>query len=130
MIEKQSLEFITGYIFSKVENHIIRAHVNKTERINIPYVYVPKSWFGLRPIKSELENISLGTRAEIENSLGALCQKYNTDQATYHFSFYTKADQQYILFIVEGVRMPAAKEMTIEEIEKELGYKIKIIGEN
>jgi hypothetical protein len=128
-MEKQSLEFITGYIFSKIENHIIRAHINKTERINIPYVYVPKSWFGLRPIKSESENISLGTRFEIETSLGALCQKYNTNQATYHFSFYTKAEQQYILFIVEGTKLPAPKEMTVKEIEKELGYKIKIVGE-
>jgi hypothetical protein len=129
-MEKQSLEFITGYIFSKIENQILNAHVNKVERINPPYVYVPKSWFGLRPIKSELENISLGTRAEIENALGELCQKYNTSHATYHFSFYTKADQQYILFIVEGFRMPAVKEMTVAEIEKELGYKIKIIGEH
>ncbi len=110
MMEKQSLEFITGYIFSKIENQILKAHVNKVERINVPYVYVPKSWFGLRPIRSELEDISLGTRAEIEKSLAVLCQSYNTKHSSYYFTLYTKADQQYIRFIVEGVRIPAPKE--------------------
>ena len=130
MMKKQSLEFITGYVFSKIENQILKAHVNKVEKICLPYVYVPKSWFGLRPIKSELENISLGTRAEIEASLATLCQSYNTEHSSYYFTLYTKADLQYIRFIVEGFRIPAAKEMTVAEIEKELGYKIKIVGEH
>ena len=46
-MEKQSIEFISGYIFSKVEDKIKNALVNKTERITPSYVYIPKAWFGM-----------------------------------------------------------------------------------
>ncbi len=126
MMEKQSLEFITGYIFSKVENQILNAHVNKLEKIKPSYVYVPKSWFGMECS----DHVSLKTQCELDLVLRKLCQSYNTKYATYSFSFYIKPKEQYILFMIEGTKMSALKEMTIEEIEKELGYKIKIVGEH
>ena len=126
MMEKQSLDFIKGYIFSKVENQIIRAHTDKRTRINLPYVYVPKSWFGLGPD----ESISLGTQCKIDYALRNLCQSYNTKYATYSYSFYMKPKEQYICFLIEGTLVLPEKEMTIAEIEKELGYKIKIVGEH
>lgn len=126
MMEKQSLEFITGYIFSKIENQIIRAHTDKHTRINPPYVYVPKSWFGLGPG----ETLSLGTQCKIDHSLKNLCNNYNTRYATYTYSFYMKPKDQYICFLIEGTLVLPEKEMTIAEIEKELGYKIKIVGEH
>lgn len=129
-MKKQSLEFITGYVFSKIENQILRAHGNKAERINPPYVYVPKSWFGLRPIKSELEDLSTSTEFELLSSLGELCRSYNTKYATYGFSIFTEPDEQYIRFTIEGILMPTVKEMTVADIEKELGYKIKVVGEH
>lgn len=129
MMTKQSLDFITGYVFSEVEGRIKHAHANKVERMLPVYVYVPKSWFGLRPIKSKLEDLTPSVRANLLTSLGELCRAYNSEQSVYDFYISIEPDEQYIRFIVEGARVSAAKEMTVADIEKELGYKIKIIGE-
>ncbi len=130
MMEKQSLDFVKGYVFSKVEGRIKHAHVNKVERMPPVYVHVPKSWFGLRPIKSELEDLSTSVRFEMLASLGELCRAYNSEQSVYGFYISAEPDEQYIQFTIEGVRVFAAKEMTVADIEKELGYKIKIVGEH
>lgn len=130
MMEKQSLDFIKGYVFSKVEGRIKHAHVNKVERMPPVYVHVPKSWFGLRPIKSELEDLIPSVRFDLLASLGKLCEAYNSEQSVYAFYIAVEPDEQYIQFTIEGVRMSAVKEMTVADIEKELGYKIKIVGEN
>lgn len=130
MMEKQSLDFIKGYVFSKVEGRIKHAHVNNVERMPPVYVHVPKSWFGLRPIKSELEDLSISARVELVSSLGELCRTYNSQQSVYGFYIFAEPDEQYIRFTIEGVRMSAVKEMTVADIEKELGYKIKIVGEH
>lgn len=128
-MQKQSIDFIKGYIFSKVENQIMHAHVNKPAKIPPMYVLVPKSWFGLRAIKSELEDLSISARSEILGSLSELFRSYNTLNTTYEFQIFAEPDQQYIRFSIEGILMPTTtKEMTISDIEKELGYKIKIIG--
>ena len=83
MMEKQSLDFIKGYVFSKIEGRIMHAHVNKIDRIPPMYVHVPKAWFGLRPIKSELEDLSISDRFNLLASLGELCRVYNTEQTTH-----------------------------------------------
>lgn len=128
MMKKQSLDFIKGYVFSKVEGLIMHAHVNKVKRVPPVYVSVPKAWFGLRPVRSELEDLSISVRFEMLSSLGELCHSYNTESTTHLFSISIEPDEQYIRFTVEGDLLPTTKEMTVAEVEKELGYKIKIIG--
>lgn len=130
MMEKQSLDFIKGYVFSKIEGQIKHAHVNNVERIPAIYVRVPKLWFGLRPIKSELEDLCISDRFNLLASLGELCRSYNTEQTTYIIDISIEPDEQYIRFTFEGYRLPTPKEMTIAEIEEKLGYKIKIVGEH
>lgn len=127
---EKSLKFIEGYVFSKIEDKIINAHVNKLETISPVLVYVPKAWFGLRPIKDKSETLGLGARFELEHFINKLCQSYNTKYATYSFDTYIRPDEQYICFVITGTQVQPEKEMTVADIEKELGYKIKIVGEH
>lgn len=130
MMEKQSLDFIKGYIFSKVEGRVKHAHVNNVERMPAVYVSVPKLWFGLRPIKDKSECLDPITELSLYSSLYSLCQAYNSNQSEYRFHISIEPEEQYIQFTIEAVRISATKEMTIADIEKELGYKIKIVGEH
>lgn len=130
MMEKQSLDFIAGYVFSKVEARIKHAHVNNVERMPAVFVSVPKSWFGLRPIKSDFETLTPIAELNLLSSLYSLCRAYNSKQSEYGFHISIEPEEQYIQFAIEAVRVHAEKEMTIADIEKELGYKIKIVGEN
>ena len=130
MMEKQSLDFVAGYVFSKVEDKIINAHVNKLETISPVIVYVPKAWFGLRPIKDKSETLGLGASVELKYSINKLCQSYNTKHAIYSFDTYIRPDEQYICFVIAGTQVQPEKEMTVAEIEEKLGYKIKIVNEH
>ena len=128
-MQKQSLDFIKGYVFSKVEGRIIHAHANKVDRMPAVYVSVPKAWFGLRAIKDKSEYLAPPAELDLLSSLYSVCQAYNTEQSKYRFYISIEPDEYHIRFTIEGVRIPTAKEMTIAEIEKELGYPIKIVGE-
>ena len=130
MMEKQSLDFIAGYVFGKVEDSIKSAHVNKLAVISPVIVYVPKLWFGLRPIKDKSETLGLRARLEMECNVNKLCSSYNTRHTAYSFCTYARPDEQYISFIITGTLIPPEKEMTVAEIEEKLGYKIKIVSEH
>ena len=130
MMTKQSLDFIAGYVFSKVEGRIKHAHVNNVERMPAVFVSVPKIWFGLRPITDKSESLTPMVELNLLSSLYELCRAYNSKQSEYGFHISIEPEEQYIQFTIEAVRTSAIKEMTIADIEKELGYKIKIVGEN
>ena len=130
MMTKQSPDFIAGYVFSKVETRIKHAHVNNVERMPAVFVSVPKIWFGLRPTTDKSENLSPLVELNLLTSLYTLCQAYNSKQSEYRFHISIEPEEQYIQFAIEAVRTFAVKEMTVADIEKELGYKIKIVGEN
>ncbi len=126
MMNKQSIDFVAGYIFGKVEKQIIKAHTEGQDDVRLPYQYVPKLWFGLKPE----DNLPLKSRFELQRHLETLCQNYNTKNGVYTYSSYIDSKGPYILVVLAGTRVVDRKEMTVEEIEKELGYKVKIVGEH
>ena len=125
MMEKQSLDFLAGYIFGRIEKQIIKAHTEKQDRVVLPYQYVPKLWFGLK----SGEELDLERRFELQRYLETVCLNYNTLNNVYTYTSYIYSKGAYILIVLEGTKVPDRKEMTMAEIEKELGYKIKIVGE-
>lgn len=125
-ITPKTHDFIEGYIFSEVESTLIRAFHDKKCRWN-KTVTIPKSWFGLQAnefvMLTEHEQSKL--KIEIKDLLG---QMNNT--RSYEYTVIFGEYKQFIYIYIEGIYVEPIKEMTIEQIEKELGYKIKIVGEN
>ena len=126
-ITHKSHDFIEGYIFSEVESTLIRAFQDKATRWN-QTVTIPKSWFGLRATQNPLVMLPEHEQSKLRLELkDILCQLNNSLRSyTYDISF--SASKQYIRIMIEGVYVEPVKEMTIEQIEKELGYKIKVVN--
>ena len=64
-------------------------------------------------------------RIELKDAISG----YNTDKRSYKYDIDIFPDEQYIRFVFEGTYIEPVKEMTIEQIEKELGYKIKVVSD-
>ena len=58
-----------------------------------------------------------------------LTKTLKTHDTLYDYTIDIFPDEQYMRFVITGTRPEPIKEMTIAEIEKELGYKIKVIGD-
>jgi hypothetical protein len=127
-MKEQSLEFIIGYVFSKIEKKVYETHINKLPKTEAIEISIPKTWFGLRAIKDKNEDIDCFAKCILITSIKQLCLAYNTEKSKYDFTMTIEPDEQYILITIEGKRT-SPKEMTVAEIEKELGYKIKIVNE-
>ena len=127
-ITPKSHEFIEGYIFSEVESSLIGAFHRKEQRWNRT-VTIPKHWFGLRATQTAAvmlpEHEQSKLRVEIKD---ILCQM-NNDIRSYEYTVIFRAYKQYIRIDIEGTYIEPVKEMTIEQIEKELGYKIKVVSD-
>ena len=129
MMTKQSKDWILGYVYSRLEKYIIEGHMKKLDNIDNHVVSVPKHWFGLRATKSDVVTLSEEERRDYIERLNDLCCALNTELGSYLFSIAVRPSQQYMEFAMAATRLPQVKEMTIAEIEKELGYKIKVIGD-
>lgn len=129
MMTKQSKDWILGYVYSRLEKYIIEGHMKKLDNIDNHVVFVPKHWFGLRATKSDVVTLSEEERHDYIDELKDLCCALNTELGSYLFSVAVRPNQQYIEFAMAATRLPQVKEMTIAEIEEELGYKIKIVGD-
>ena len=128
MMKDQSRDFIRGYIWSKVEKRIYETHIDKSPEMLPVEISIPKTWFGLRAIKDKTEDLGCFDRSILITSIKQLCLAYNTEKSKYDFNISIEPDEQYLVITVEGKRV-SPREMTVAEIEKELGYEIKIVSE-
>ena len=124
----KDMKFIQGYIFGKVEHDILKGFINK-EKETHSSVHVPKSWFGLRPVTDITITLSIIQRDAYKMELLDVLESYNTDQRKYKYEITIRPDKQYIKFDFHGYYVEPVKEMTIEQIEQELRYKIKVVGD-
>ena len=127
-ITPKSHDFIEGYIHGKIEKHIIEAIMHHDAKVHTRTI-VPKSWFGLRAVKSTSVTLPEHEVSKLRLDLKDLLSQYSTDKTLFEYDICIQPDEQYIEFVFEGTRVIPVKEMTIEQIEKELGYKIKVIGD-
>lgn len=127
-MQKQSLDFIVGYVFAKADRGIFKhfwTYENKNELL--VSVDVPKIWFGL-PSHNNITNDISGdkkyeliqkltdTLNDLYPKLDSICEKITPEKQYLKFHFRVKYKEQ-------------IKKMTVEEIEKALGYKIEIVSE-
>ena len=124
----KDMKFIQGYIFGKIEKDILNGFINKEKEIHSS-VYVPKAWFGLRAVTDITVTLTVIQREAYKLELLDVLESYNTNQRKYKYEITIRPDKQYIKFDFHGYYVEPVKEMTIEQIEKELGYKIKVVGD-
>lgn len=126
-VKKKTNEWIEGYVFGRLERYIIESLMHKEKEFTTA-VSVPKVWFGLREYRSTTNTLSDEQIREFQHELNQTLCNYNPNK-TYDFTVDIFPDESYMRFVITGVRKDPVKEMTIAEIEKELGYKIKVIGD-
>ena len=127
MMQKQSKDFIIGYVFSRMEDKItplLSANIN----INIieGKVQVPKVWFGL-PCSKSLDNTIYDCTSytcPIVKTLHDLYPKVLT-----YFLVNLYPQEQYMIFDFKAMKEEPKKKMTLKQIEEKLGYKIELISE-
>lgn len=126
MMAPKSMDFITGYVFCKMDRSIFK-YIN-SEEYQTTFTdshAVPKIWFEGKYTKGPLNDLNDGVKANIkailEQSLSDLYPKWETRIVS------IAPERQYIRFDYVVCRKVEPKKMTVAEIEKELGYKIAII---
>ena len=124
-LKKKTNEWIEGYVYGKSEKKILEGRINKDKEFKTS-VYVPKVWFGLREYKSTTNTLA---EEHVREFKYYLTQTLKTHDTVYDYTIDIFPDEQYMRFVITGTRPDPVKEMTIAEIEKELGYKIKVIGD-
>ena len=127
-ITPKSHDFIEGYIFSEVESSLIGAFHSKEQRWD-KTVTIPKSWFGLRATQNPLVMLPEHEQSKLRIEQKDIFCQLNNSLRSYDYDISFTASKQYIRIMVEGVHVEPVKEMTIDQIEQELGYKIKVIGD-
>ena len=126
MMQEQSIPFIVGYLFSKMDTSIFK-YFNVHKRNLIDSQLVPKIWFGLSSCSSVTNDI----KGELKYQMKTLLEKTLKDL---YPKFETTVirivpEKQYIRFDFDVKPIPEVKKMTVEEIEKVLGYKIEIVSD-
>lgn len=126
MMKAKSLDFIVGYVFAQMDRSIFKqfGH-NDTKETLIESIIVPKTWFGLTSCsfitnditedkKYELIHKLHDTLNDLYPKLNTTCERIIPEKCYIRFDFKVKYKEQ-------------VKKMTVEEIEKALGYKIEIV---
>ena len=125
MMQKQSKDFIIGYVFSSIERKVtsnLSANIDTIEG----KVQVPKIWFGL-PCSKRLDNT-------IQDCVSYTCPIVKTLHDLYskvftYFEVNICPREQYLIFEFKVMREEPKKKMTLKQIEKELGHRIELISE-
>ena len=122
----QSTDFNAGVIYNLIERESIKEMLKSKgivahgSNISIPIIQLlPKGCGSVNQ-----EEIINATRKVVIQHFDAVYGK----NFTLTFGEYVK-NNQYILFPYTVSRKEEYKEMTVTEIEKALGYKIKVVGE-
>lgn len=128
VLKKKTNEWIEGYVFGRIERHIIESLMHRDKELRTA-VSVPKVWFGLREYRSKTNTLDDKQISEFQHDLNQILCNYNTNKTIYDYTVDIFPDESYMRFVITGTQREPVKEMTIAEIEKELGYKIKVIGD-
>lgn len=128
MMKPQSLDFIVGYLFSRMDKYIFEHfNANQCEEALVVSINIPKIWFGLtssHDITNDLKGFQkYAIRVAICETLTDMYPKLESCCGK------IVADNQYIRFDFEVKYKEVVKKMTITEIESILGHKIEIIGD-
>lgn len=128
MMKPQSIDFIVGYLFSRMNEYIFEHfNINQCEEALVVSISVPKIWFGL----SSSHDITNDVKGVHKYAIRVLICETLTDNFPKLESCCERIvpDNQYIRFDFEVKYKEVVKKMTVTEIESILGHKIEIIGD-
>ena len=128
MMKEQSLDFIVGYVFARMDNSIYKHMWTECRKDPLVESFsVPKIWFGLSSCHSYTNDIIGSKKYELiqklTDTLNALYPKLETVCER------IVPEKQYIRFDFRVKYRETIKKMTVSEIEEVLGYKIEIVGD-
>ena len=125
MMQKQTKDFIVGYVFSSIEHKITPLLYTNIDGIE-GKVQVPKIWFGLSCSKDP-DNTIYNCASYTCPIVKTLHDLYSKVFTYFLVNLYPK--EQYMIFEFKVMKEEPKKKMTLGQIEKELGYKIELISE-
>lgn len=120
-------DFNAGILFNRIERTLASMHTNKDLNISASCVCLPKIQV-LPPFAPD--EYDANTKI-----ISAICKRVHEHfDAVYSNSLELEFnnisfEKKYVKFEYIITRKSVYKEMTIEQIEKELGYKIKVVGD-
>lgn len=119
----ESTDFNAGVIYSRVEKSVLK-HIIKEEADEISISFdLPKIQMLIDDVVTDPHKVMENTLSVVKHHFEAVYGKsFTIDYMTWH------RNKQYIAINYKVSRKVQPKEMTIEEIEEELGYKIKVVG--
>lgn len=130
----KTVDFLVGYVYKGLEKEVAKALcIDKSETFPISYeISIPWTWCLNRCSLSQdmWEYKVRGVLFDIGGKVvKELCRTFPTSrlEGSVFVTRSTKGWRSDINFVVK--QEPKPVEMTIEEIEAKLGYKIKIVGE-
>ena len=128
-MKAQSLDFIVGCIFARVDESIFKHFYRNNCKGDLMRGYcIPKIWFGLTCSKQVTNDITGDIKYLLRESIcSTLKDSYPKLDVVCERIV---PDNQYIRFDFRVKPKDVIKKMTIEEIEKELGYKVEIVSDN
>lgn len=120
----QSTDFNAGVIYNQIERNVVKEIIKRkgiilySSNISIPIIQLlPKGWSGVAQEKV----IDATRKAVIQHFEAVYGNKFHLKFSEY------QTNKQYIVLPYTVTRKEEYKEMTVAEIEKALGYKIRII---
>ena len=115
MMKAQSLEFNIGYAFAKIEKAYILACEQHskwfTGKINIPLLWWDSPCY------------------QREEFAKRICETFKDIAPNWGIDLLVGTEKQYMVVNYRATKKNPPKKMTVEEIEKALGYKVEIVSE-
>lgn len=127
MSKQQSMEFIAGFIFNKIEKQLHENFIRATAHEFDGMATVPKVWFGLNCSRSHLVDLNYSDKQYFIEKITSCVHEYFPAAEIKNLEI--APVQQYIRFNYTFTKR-TPKKMTVSEIEKELGYKVEIVSES
>ena len=126
MMAEQPIPFIVGYLFKCVDNSIVK-HFSCYKDTLVESYSVPTIWFG----SSSRSCCSDDIKGELKYQLKIMLEKVLQDWFPKFKIEVVRIipENRFIRFDFKVTLISEVKKMTIEEIEKSLGYKIEIVSD-
>ncbi len=125
MMKTQTLEFNIGYAFSKIERTYINC-LDKGYETDGSCVYVPKIWFDRCCFGCDTLDLRRECRVQVTKRLSEL---FKNIAPGWGITLSVRLEKQYVRIDYHIRKKEQPKKMTVEEIEKALGYKVEIVSE-
>ena len=126
---RQDIRFIEGYVYAKIEKLPLLFSEKRKERGILSMCIdtsIPKKWFGLTGEAIKYDT-AMPRFDDTQAILNYILFRLKMTFSKYDFIGHVEPNKQYVKFVFTVKLRP--KNMTLSDIERELGYPINIIAD-